>query len=244
MIKNNTKAALKRFKYIMWFNNHVETKKIVLVPKMYANNLGFKESIRIMCYVSRNMLNILLMTLLFSTSSLCYIALSVNLENMGDNPYMNCILMAIAEIFACAIGGTLIKTGKIKLLLAISFGLTSIGLGLILNDPNSPWCSVFGMIGKFGCASADNLLYTLAGTAYPRVVQATGLGIALQVARVGMMMVKWAWVENIQATLITMIILSTASVVLPFFLIANLQGEESKKLDEEETARILGVKDK
>lgn len=153
--------------------------------------ISFTKRLKLMCCDKHMLLQIVLVTLLFSIGNMTFYAMSLNLENMGANPYINGISLALAEIAAYAISVITLKKLGIKISLAGSFVITNIGLlGLIFLWEDSVGCLIFAFIGKLGSAAVDNILYTMSGMVFPTEILGGALGIALLGTRAGNSLAK------------------------------------------------------
>jgi MFS family permease len=195
--------------------------------------LSFSRRLKLMCCDEHMLIQIIIVTLLFSIGNMAFYAMALNLENMGANPYINGISLAIAEIFAYTISAVSLNKLGMKISLSGSFVITNIGLaGLFFLWENPFGCLVFAFIGKFGSAAVDNLLYTMSGMIFPTEILGSALGIALLGTRAGNSLAKPLILLGYKMMCILMLGLGIFAVVLSAFM------KTKKKEDKSDIAEV------
>lgn len=204
-------------------------------------SIGFKKRISLMCCNRSTLMQIILITTLFSIGNMVFYAMSLNIENMGGNPYIMGIALAVAEISAyvlCLIG---LKFIGPKICIAASFLVTDVGLlGLIFYWTDPVKSIVFAFIGKLGSAAVDNLLYTLSGLVFPTEILGGALGIALLGTRAGNSASKPMILLGPEVMCGFMLVLGVVAVVLPIFV----KVKSPDKKDEKTINETEGLADK
>ena len=234
------REAQARLRYMAAFNG-VDVSRIKLgssASQEEEEEMTFSQRMKIMCCNFPILRQIILVTLLFTTGNMIFYALSLNLEHMGSNPYLNGTFLAIAEVVACAVGGVAIRYINPKIALSISFLLTAIGVaGLGIFWDNPFWGIAFCILGKLGSASVDNLLYTLSGMFFPTEILGGALGIALFGTRFGNLLAKPMYLLGPGFMCGVMTLFGVSAVLLPYFLkktsLKNQDKEEAKEYNEE-----------
>lgn len=195
-------------------------------------DVNLKARLVLMCCDKHILLQVVLVTLLFSIGNMAFYAMSLNLENMGANPYINGISLALAEIAAYGISGVSLNKVGMKLSLLGSFIITNIGLlGLFFLWTHPVGCLVFAFTGKLGSAAVDNLLYTMSGMVFPTQILGAALGIALLGTRAGNSLAKPLILLGHKAMCGLMLVLGLIAVALSFFV--KMKKNEGETKDEE-----------
>ena len=225
------REAQLRLKNMASFNG-VDSSDIHLTASAAGSGKGeqisFSQRLKIMCCEASMLKQILLVTAMFAIGNMIFYAMSLNLENMGGNAYVNGIFLAIAEVVACTCSGLALKVVNAKLALSASFSLTVVGLtglGIFWDDPL--WSIVFCVLGKLGSTSIDNLLYTLSGVFFPTAILGGALGIALFGTRFGNVLAKPMYLLGPKVMCFIMVALGIIAAVLPLFL--TVRKEEKKE---------------
>jgi len=229
-VQGKTKKAQIRLNHIMNING-TESENIILRTNQSAGNveqISFGKRMNLMCCDFSMLKQILLVTFMFVIGNMIFYAMSLNLENMGGNPYVNGIFLAASEVVAIAVGGFSLKIISAKLALSISFALCCIGLfGLTLFWDDPIFSIVFCIFGKLGSASIDNLLYTLSGIFFPTEILGGALGIALFGVRFGNLASKPMYLLGPKLMCIVLLIMGIVATILPWFL--AVKKEEKKE---------------
>jgi len=192
--KNQLFKAKRRLKN-MANVNRVKARDIQLIsPGTISDKqeeVSFSKRLKLACCDKYMLLQVIIITVLFSIGNMVFYAVSLNLENMSANPYVNGISLAIAEIAAYAISAVTLNKLGMKVSLLGSFAFTTIGLaGLIFYWEDEIPCLIFAFTTKFGSAAIDNLLYTMSGLVFPTEILGAALGIALLGTRIGNALAK------------------------------------------------------
>jgi len=224
------KQAQYRLNSIMRLNG-TESENITLRANSTSGTeeqISFGQRMKLMCCDFSMLKQILLVTLMFVIGNMIFYAMSLNLENMGGNPYVNGIFLAVAEVVACTFSGFSLKIISPKLALSASFGLCCIGLfGLSIFWDDPIFSIVFCIIGKLGSTSIDNLLYTLSGILFPTAILGGALGMALFGTRFGNLASKPMYLLGPKLMCVIMLILGIVAAILPWFL--TVKKEEKKE---------------
>ena len=191
----------------------------------------FAKRIRMMCCDRHILVQIIIVTLLFSIGNMIFYAMSLNLENMGGNPYINGISLAIAEIAAYGLSGLSLRYFGPRISTALSFLATDIGVGgLVFFWNDSLWSIVFAFIGKLGSSAVDNLLYTMSGLIFPTEILGGALGIALLGTRAGNSSAKPLILLGPEIMCGFMFILGIIAIGLSFLVKVKKQEEKEEDI--------------
>ncbi len=214
--------------------NGVELKQEIKLsfPKGTSDTSGFGKKLAAMCCDHSMALRILLITAMLTIGNMIFYAMSLNLENMGGNAYVNGIMLAVAEIVACTCSGFSLKIVSPQLALSFSFSMTVVGLlGLAMFWDDPLYSIVFCVIGKLGSTSIDNLLYTLSGLFFPTAILGGALGIALFGTRLGNISAKPMYLLGAKKMCLIMAFFGVIAAILPWLL---RKGDSAKKGSETE----------
>ncbi|XP_029924920.1 solute carrier family 22 member 4 [Myripristis murdjan] len=170
--------------------NKVDAPEVIFTQKEIEDALAVKEekhSILVLLSSCNTFAITLLCCLLWMIITISYFALILNTSNLHGNPYVNCLLSAVAEVPAYIIallllkhcsrhfcqsstlllGGTLIICVQL-----IPIDLPEVAIGL-------------EMFGKFGITSAFCVVYAVTSELFPTVVRNMAMGTCSMAARIG-----------------------------------------------------------
>jgi MFS family permease len=217
-----------RLQHIARINGaNITNLRLVLSKMNTEEKMSFSKHIRLMCCDSHNLCQILIITFLFSIGNMIFYAMSLNIENMAGNPYVNGISLAIAEAVGYGGGGLLLFFIGAKISIILSFLITNTGLACLFFYWNDPFKStVFAFMGKLGSASVDNLLYTMSGLVFPTEILGGALGIALLETRVGNFISKPLILLGHEVMCGIMFVLGVVATLLPLSL--KIKRDEDK----------------
>eukprot|EP00826_Nyctotherus_ovalis_P002374 TRINITY_DN1046_c0_g1_i1.p1 TRINITY_DN1046_c0_g1~~TRINITY_DN1046_c0_g1_i1.p1 ORF type:complete len:505 (+),score=112.17 TRINITY_DN1046_c0_g1_i1:81-1595(+) len=193
--QNKLYKARARLEYIASING-ASIQKIKLVsPKTYSEKskeeMGFATRCRLMCCDRHTLIQIVIITFLFTVGNVMFYAASLNIEHMGGNPYIMGITLPVAEIIGCVLSGVLLNKYGARTSLSISFMISSAGvLGLFFLWTHASGSIVFAFVGKLGATALDNSVYTMSGLIFPTEILGGALGVALLGTRLGNSLTK------------------------------------------------------
>jgi len=130
-------------------------------------------------------INLLLMTVFWTTSSLNYYIVLYYLKYVPGNIYVNAALSCTADIASHLILGGLMKKLGVRISFMIAFGLAASGscLLVIFFKADGALIAVFVMLAKFGIGMAFGLSYLSMPGLFPPEVLTTAFGICNLFAR-------------------------------------------------------------
>jgi MFS family permease len=203
---------------------------ILSLPKEKEEKVTFSVRTKMLCRDKTMLINIILVTILFSVSNMTSYALQLNLENVSGNPFLTGIFLAFAQVAACFLSSLSLKwvEPKYSVLGCITMGI--IGMAGLVFLWDNPYASiVFLFCAGFGATSNDNLMYTLSGLIFPAKILGTALGAALIGTRFGNMTSKPLILIGAKNMCILALCLWVGMPILPFLLRTKEQKEETEK---------------
>ncbi len=232
--QNDLPTAYAKLKRIIRINSVYLDKKIELrFPQRETEKITMGQKLRAMCCDRATLVQIVLVTALFSIGNMTFYAVTLNLEHMGGNVYLNGILLAVSEIAACTMSGYSLEFMSPQVAISISYLLTTAGLaGLAVFWEDSTLSIVFGTLGKLGSTSVDNLMYTISGTIFPTPILGSSIGVAFFVTRFGDMAAKPMHLLGTTNMCIILGAMSALATLLPFLLkeqTGKVRDEKSPK---------------
>uniref|UniRef100_A0A4W4HIK6 Major facilitator superfamily (MFS) profile domain-containing protein n=1 Tax=Electrophorus electricus TaxID=8005 RepID=A0A4W4HIK6_ELEEL len=131
--------------------------------------------------------NIRAITILLTTLSIGYLALSLNTSNLHGNSYLNCFLSAAVEVPAYTISWLMFRFWPRRLCL---FSTLSLGGAVLLFVHLIPQhlnyaAILLEMLGKFGVTIAFAIIYAFTAELYPTVLRNTAMGACSMASRIG-----------------------------------------------------------
>lgn len=132
------------------------------------------------CQSKAMLLNLVLMTVFWSTSSLNYFIITFYLKYIPGNIYTNTSLACIAEIIAYVVIGFIMDKFGVKLSFIISYILAATGgiFLVIFYNADGYLIGVFVLFAKFGISVAYQCCYLATPQMFPTVLTSTAFGIA------------------------------------------------------------------
>lgn len=137
------------------------------------------------CQDKSMLLNLVLMTIFWTTSSFNYYIITFYLKYIPGNVFVNTSLSCTAEIIAYVASGLVMDIFGVKLSFMISFILAAVG-GLLLTiffNAEGALIAVFVLFAKFGISFAFNLTYLATPQMFPTALASTAFGICNIFAR-------------------------------------------------------------
>ena len=198
----------------------------------------FCSRMQLMCCEATMLKQIVIFSLMLTICNMIFYALSLNLEQMEGNPYLNAIILAIAELVSVTSGGLSLKVTTPKVAICVSFVITAVGvagLGLFWEDPL--WSIVFCIFGKIGSCSVDNLLYTVSGIIFPTAILSGVLSFGLFCTRFGSMLAKPLYLIGPGYMCMLMTVLGVIAAILTLFL-------KSAKEEKDPDDNVKAINDK
>jgi MFS family permease len=234
---NNMRKAYFRLQNMAWVNGVTLSSNLALrFPPDETQKVTLQEKLRAIFCDRKMCVQVTLVSLLFAIGNMVFYAMSLNLEHIGGNIYVNGILLALAEIVSCLVSGFSLRCMKQKTALSVSFAIMVVGLiGLTFFWDDPVLSIVFCFIGKLGSTAVDNLLYTVSCTLFPTAIEGTSLGIALLITRFGNMAAKPLYLAGHVTMCVIMLILGACAIVLPIFL--SVSPAEALAAHQEEGAK-------
>ena len=128
--------------------------------------------------------NILISALHWGTLSFNYYLLAFYMKYIHGSIYINNVMSALAEFFACIVSGFLINKFGLKKSLSAYFGLTGfVGIGLMLDQHNLILVPICVFACKFGVSAAFNGSYLCNMALYPSSLLSAAFSVCNGVAR-------------------------------------------------------------
>jgi len=129
-------------------------------------------------------LNLVLMVILWSVSSLDYYLITFFMKYIPGNLYVNTSVSTISELVAYVFSGFVYNAVGGKKAFIISFALSALGGFLIAFIPATGFAiASFVLLAKFGISFAFNLVYLITPTLFPVELTTTAFGICNVFAR-------------------------------------------------------------
>jgi len=189
----------------------------------------FGIRIRMLCCDKTMLINIILVTILFSVSNMTSYALQLNLENVGGDPFLTGIFFALSQIAGCFLSSLSLKWLQPKYSVLGCIIMSIIGMTGLVFTWDRPYISiVFIFFAGFGATSNDNLMYTLSGLIFPTKILGTALGTALIGTRFGNMISKPLILLGARNMCILTLFLWVGMSILPFLFKTKEKEEETK----------------
>lgn len=130
------------------------------------------------------LLNIILMVILWSVSSLDYYLITFFMKYIPGNLFVNTSVSTTSELIAYIFSGFVYNSVGGKKAFVISFAISALGGFLIAFAPATGLLiASFVLLAKFGISFAFNLVYLITPTLFPVEITATAFGICNVVAR-------------------------------------------------------------
>ena len=130
------------------------------------------------------LLNLILMVILWSVSSLNYYLITFFMKYIPGNLYVNTSVSTISELIAYVFSGFVYQTFGGKKAFIVSFALSATGGFLIAFIPAGGYLiATFVLIAKFGISFAFNLVYLITPTLFPTALTTTAFGVCNVFAR-------------------------------------------------------------
>eukprot|EP01028_Stygiella_incarcerata_P008912 TRINITY_DN400_c0_g1_i1.p1 TRINITY_DN400_c0_g1~~TRINITY_DN400_c0_g1_i1.p1 ORF type:complete len:314 (-),score=79.24 TRINITY_DN400_c0_g1_i1:145-1086(-) len=126
----------------------------------------------------------IIMMFMWFVASLAYYGISLSINNLSGNLYLNVFLSGIAEYPANAIVVFALKHLGRRLGNMVIFGFTAMALLVFLLMETANGQTAMAMVGKFGAAGCFAGVYLYATEIFPTELRNTGSGLASQAARV------------------------------------------------------------
>lgn len=230
--KMQPEIALEKLKYVAQVNGVQLPEGLELrcpgANTKLAKKRQAKSSIatifRSMCCSGKMVVKIGLFSLVFSTSTFVFYALSLNIDQMSGSIYVLGLITAIAEIISTISAGLLLERIGKKASLALYFCIAAAGVlgeGLMWSNPF--WSVVFAYFTKFGATAADSALYLFVAELFPTSIKNAAFGIAIFVSRLASTMSKpMALLQPMTMCGIMMVMCVVAAIVAVFMPI--MQG--------------------
>ena len=129
--------------------------------------------------------NLILMTVFWTTCSLDYYMILFFLKYLPGNIYINTTLSGLADTLAYGLSGFVMQKFGVKLAFMVSFILASCGglLLIIFFQADGALIAVFVLFTKIGIALAFNLCYLAMPALFPPEIKATAFGVCNLFAR-------------------------------------------------------------
>jgi len=180
--------AIQNFKQIAYTNGTLESlPQVFAIKGSSANQIShsFTESMKPL--FSRAMLiQLVTCAAIFMSAGFTYFGISMSVQKIKGNVYVNAIANAIAEIFSVVLSGVSAAKFGNKFSLIIFMILTEVGLiGQRFSGESILASSIALYVAKFGISGAFNIGYICAGEIFPTAVKNTALGIGVLFARLG-----------------------------------------------------------
>ena len=137
------------------------------------------------CQDKALLVNLILMTIFWTVSSINYYVMTFYLKYIPGSVYLNTSLSCIAEIIAYIGSGLVMNTFGVKLSFIISFILAGAGgiLLVIFFQADGYLIGVFVLFAKFGISFAFNIAYLATPQMFPIALCSTAFGICNIFAR-------------------------------------------------------------
>ena len=154
-----------------------DLKSAVVVDKTKPEKITF-------CSNKVILLNIVLMVILWSVSSLDYYLITFFMKYIPGNLFVNTSVSTTSELVAYIFSGFVYNAVGGKKAFVISFALSAIGGFLIAFVPATGLTiASFVLLAKFGISFAFNLVYLITPTLFPTELTTTAFGICNVFAR-------------------------------------------------------------
>eukprot|EP01022_Parablepharisma_sp_SALTPOND_P001488 TRINITY_DN106547_c0_g1_i1.p1 TRINITY_DN106547_c0_g1~~TRINITY_DN106547_c0_g1_i1.p1 ORF type:complete len:490 (-),score=13.23 TRINITY_DN106547_c0_g1_i1:172-1641(-) len=213
--------------------NRVDASYIKLSNPNFREDEGvsFRKRMEAMCCDLPMFKQIAIVTLMFTVANCAMYAVSLNLENMAGNIFVNGIFLAIAEYIACIMGYVILRLVSPKVSISGSFAIMALGTaGLIFFWKDPFFCLLFSAFSKIGSASVDNLIYTISGMFFPTYILGGALGIGLVGTRFGNVISKPMYLLGIDVMCSLLTVFGIIMAFMPF-LLKEQKKEENKDLE-------------
>eukprot|EP00826_Nyctotherus_ovalis_P063577 TRINITY_DN9326_c0_g5_i1.p2 TRINITY_DN9326_c0_g5~~TRINITY_DN9326_c0_g5_i1.p2 ORF type:complete len:481 (+),score=116.03 TRINITY_DN9326_c0_g5_i1:41-1483(+) len=201
------------------------------LPKVEeGEKLSFKARAQQLCCDKVMLINLVLITILFSVSNMTSYALSLNLENVSGDPYVTGIFLALSQVAGCFLSSLSLKWVSPKYSVLGCIAMSVIGMtGLYFFWTHRYVSIVFLFFAEFGATSNDNLMYTLSGLVFPTKILGAALGVALIGTRFGNMVSKPLILLGHKNMCLLILFLWIGMLALPFLLRIKDQKEDEEK---------------
>ena len=138
-----------------------------------------------MCSQRSIVINLIIMTLFWTTSSFCDYLLTFYLKYIPGNIFINTSLSVFASLTGHASSGVVSKVFGIKIAFFVAFILASAGglMLIFLYNASGLVIGVFVLFAKFGCSFAFNLVYFATPQMFPAAHCGMAFGICNIIAR-------------------------------------------------------------
>jgi len=178
--------ALKLLYWVAKVNGRELPKNLVLVPYPDPTPTDSPHKVtkmrifKTLCCNFKMVARIFIMSFCNAAATLLYYAVSLNVEKMGGNIYINAITMGIYSTISGGLCGIIYaKIGK-KTSIVLFFAMATLGVllqGFFWNNPRGSMVGIF--FSSFGSNAAISCLYLLVAILYPDSIKSTALGISV-----------------------------------------------------------------
>jgi hypothetical protein len=134
--------------------------------------------------ISISYLSYLVMMFMWFVTSLAYYGISLSINNLSGNLYLNVFLSGLAEFPANFVVVFALKHLGRRLGNVAIFGFTAMALLVFLLMETSNGQTAMAMVGKCGAAGCFAGVYLYATEIFPTELRNTGSGLASQAARI------------------------------------------------------------
>ena len=172
------------------------------------------------------LINLILMTVFWTSSSFNYYIITFYLKYIPGNIYVNTSLACIAEVIAYLCSGFVMNIFGVKLSFIISYVLAATGgiLLVIFFNAEGILIAVFVLFAKFGISFAFNLTYLATPQMFPTALCTTAFGICNIFARFSTVLSPLIAELPDPAPMSIFSIVCIASAFLPLFLRSIKKG--------------------
>ncbi len=222
--KGRAEEAGRALEYIAQLNSASLPKPIHI--KDVAGPAGSSESTLKILLSPRMLCYLLVCSSLFLASGFVYFGISMSVQRLKGNLYVNVIINGVAEMVAVVLSGVAVKRYGNKGAVVGSLMITCVAVALQNTfDWNVVISSCCLYVAKFGISAAFNIAYICSGELFPTSVKGTALGIGVLCGRVGGLVAPMVSLNpTLQATL------SVTLCVLGMFMSMFLSpGQELKE---------------
>ena len=227
--QNKIHKAQMRINSMMKINGSSIKDLTLCTPNNYGENekITLKKRLKIMCCNKYTLLKIIFVTIIFAVADTSIFAISLNIENLGENPYLMGPCISMSGVIGCFAVSYLLRCISLKITIVIFFIATLIGLvGLFFFWTVNILTIVFCFITKLGSSNVDTLMYTFVGTAFPTEIMGATLGIAKLGSRIGNTTSKPMMEMGIKNLCIVLIVFWVITFPLPFIMKYKINTEE------------------
>ena len=194
-------------------DSEAKTKQTHAAAQKEEKAIGF-------CSNKNLLINLILMTIFWTTSSFNYYIMTFYLKYIPGNLFVNTSLSSLSEVAAYLASGLIMQKLGVKLSFIISFILAAAGgiFLVIFFQAEGALIAVFVLFAKFGISFAFNISYLATPQMFPTALCSTAFGICNVFARFSTVLSPLIAELPDPAPMSIFSVMCIASAFLPLFL--------------------------